>query len=88
MDSHILEFYRAVRQNAMLFDELVATADPDDLIAAVFGAGAELGYSLTENDIREGLDAINDLVAAVADDEELNDFELAFVSGGGQTKQD
>lgn len=88
MDSHLLDFYRAVRQKPVLFDALVATSDPDDLIAAVLGAGAELGYSLTENAIREGLDAMDDLVAAVADDQELNDFELAFVSGGGRSKQD
>jgi len=86
MDSNIREFYLAVREDEELLEQLLATADADDLMATVLRAGAELGFSLTENDIRAGLDAIDALVAEVSNDDELNDFELARVSGGGQTK--
>lgn len=83
MNNNIIEFYRAVRQDQPLFDQLVTMQDADQLVEAVMSAGPKFGFDLTQDDVRQGLNSLTEIIAEVGNDEELTDFELEFVSAGG-----
>lgn len=83
MKNKIVEFYRAIREDQPLLDQLVTIEDTEQLVDALMSAGPKFGFDLKQDDIRQGLDSLVEIIEEVGNDDELNDFELGFVSAGG-----
>lgn len=81
-NSAAVEFYSAIRRDPALIAHLASATSEESLIERIKDEGAKRGIVLSDIDVRQGFDHLDEVVHQAAGEGELTEKELEIVSGG------
>jgi hypothetical protein len=81
-NSNIVAFYSDIRKDPAIIAHLSEAKSEDALVERIKGESAKRGFALSDADIKQGFDHLDEIFRQAAGDDELTEKELEIVSGG------
>lgn len=86
MNANVIEFYKKVRTDKGLQEALSEGNTVEEISEIAVAKAGEAGIQLEKSDVLVAMGQMKEIVSAVANDDELTEFELEMVAAGDATK--